>query len=920
MSRLVKAPLAAEADATIRRLEPAYWTVDFNIDMMATVVTTGPNALRMRAVFRTNKDLMGLIWQIEDRFDHPMFAYPRRTDWRGVVISFDWASSGIRAMDRLQSVTLTVETNAGPIHYVRLWNYRTSGTPSACSIAMTLGPGTKSGFNADTLVPWHDVKRLFISLQPAAAGRGNCTVATSAAAGASSIHLTVGDAGPVAPGDKLFLLAAATPFTVTTSTSGATQTVGITPPLPQATPAGTEAYVETAAKQQIGEQAAEVTISNVSVTGPGAMLLIRTTALPAHDLAMTDGFDNAYPLTPERIVEQVHRQGYRGPYVLYMGISKFHSLSWNAGEARYVVDPAKPKLSAPAEQWIDDFFARLHAKGFTIIPSVSFEILNAFMPTAWKQRDYAGNEARTGWNPPSSLAAPTSAAALTYFRDVFLACLARLPGGAAKHFQIGEPWWWDGSFGSRAPHIYDSATQALYVAETGQAVPTPLLTTVDAQPAAQHAPYLAWLRDKLGAATSYLTAQVKATHPTATSYLLIFTPQLLSTVAPMLYTLNFPQAAWASPAFDVLQIEDYDWVAEGAFEKLPLTWMLAQSTLGYPLNKIEYFGGFALLPSDAYVWEHTDQALQQAAARGPKQLYVWSREQVWRDGWVYGRLEWMLYPEQTTLAQLWRIDRTDGQVKAYTSHDRPLTVDGATYQPAGGFDASAIASDADMGVGDVEVLGAIASDDLSAGDLLAGVYDGAAFEASVCDWTNPADGRIIVRKGWLGTVSQTGGSFKAEMRGLAQRLQAPIIEAYSPECRANLGDTRCKVNLAPLTIAATVTATSDGTLGATADFRRFFAAALTQADGFFDYGMVTFTSGASTGRSVEVARFAGTRVDLFEPLGLGFTVGDTFTITPGCDKRLETCSSKFANVVNFRGEPHVPGQDSVLRYPDAKTE
>ncbi len=918
MSRLTRAPLASEANSTIRRFEPAYWTVDFGIEMMATVVTTGPNALRVRALFRTNQDLMGLIWAVEDKTDHAMFAYPRRRDWRGVTVAFDWASSGIRSMERLQSVTLTVETYSNGVHYIRIWNYKTSGTPSACSISMTLGPGTKSGYASDTDVPWHDVKRLFISLQPAAAGRGNCTVATNASTGASSIQLNVGDAGPIVPGDQLFLLAARDPFTVTTTTSGATQTIGITPPLPAPAPAGTEAYVQTATKQQIGEQAAEVTISNLSVTGANATLPIRTTGLAAHELAMTDGFDNAYPLTPERIVEQVYRLGYRGQYVLYMGISKFHALSWNAGESRYVVDPAKPILNAPAAQWLADFFTRLHAKGFTIIPSVSFEILNSIMPTAWKQRDYAGNEARTGWNPPSSLAAPTNTAALAYFRDVFLAVLAQLPGGAAKHFQIGEPWWWDGSFGSRAPHIYDAVTQAAYVAAVG-AVPTPFLTTVDAQPAAQHAPYLAWLRDRLGAATSYLTTQVKATHPTATSYLLIFTPQLLSTVAPMLYTLNFPSAAWASPAFDVLQIEDYDWVAEAAFEKLPLTWMLAQTVLGYPLNKIEYFGGFALLPTDAYVWEHTDYALSLAAARGPKQLYVWSREQVWRDGWTYGRLEWMLFPEQTNLAQLWRIERLDGVVKAYTSHDLPLTVDGTTYQPAGGFDATAFVADAEMGVPDLEVVGAIASDDLSAADLLAGIYDGAAFEASACDWTNVAGGRLILRKGWLGTVSQAGSAFQAEMRGLAQRLQTPIIESFTPECRADLGDARCKVVLSGYAVAATVTALTEGTLGATADFRRLFAGALTQADGYFDYGIITFTSGASVGRSMEVARWAGGRIDLFEPLNLGFAVGDSFTITPGCDKRLTTCSGKFSNVVNFRGEPHVPGQDAVLRYPDAKS-
>jgi uncharacterized phage protein (TIGR02218 family) len=43
-------------------------------------------------------------------------------------------------------------------------------------------------------------------------------------------------------------------------------------------------------------------------------------------------------------------------------------------------------------------------------------------------------------------------------------------------------------------------------------------------------------------------------------------------------------------------------------------------------------------------------------------------------------------------------------------------------------------------------------------------------------------------------------------------------------------------------------------------------------------------------------------------------MSDTFTIRAGCDKRIATCGTKFANVVNFRGFPNIPGQDVVLRY------
>ena len=39
--------------------------------------------------------------------------------------------------------------------------------------------------------------------------------------------------------------------------------------------------------------------------------------------------------------------------------------------------------------------------------------------------------------------------------------------------------------------------------------------------------------------------------------------------------------------------------------------------------------------------------------------------------------------------------------------------------------------------------------------------------------------------------------------------------------------------------------------------------------------------------------------------------GNTVRVTAGCDKSLATCRDVFANVINFQGEPHVPGIDAL---------
>lgn len=92
------------------------------------------------------------------------------------------------------------------------------------------------------------------------------------------------------------------------------------------------------------------------------------------------------------------------------------------------------------------------------------------------------------------------------------------------------------------------------------------------------------------------------------------------------------------------------------------------------------------------------------------------------------------------------------------------------------------------------------------------------------------------------------------------------------------------------------------------------------ADGWFAGGVLAWETGANAGRSCEVRAWvqATGRLTLFLPQPFAIEPGDKFRLYPGCDKRLSTCTSRFANVLNFRGEPYLPGQDAMLSYPDAK--
>lgn len=259
--------------------------------------------------------------------------------------------------------------------------------------------------------------------------------------------------------------------------------------------------------------------------------------------------------------------------------------------------------------------------------------------------------------------------------------------------------------------------------------------------------------------------------------------------------------------------------------------------------------------------------------------------------------------ETTTLATCWRVTRLDGQVFGFTDHCADLTISGVTYAASTGYTATAIQSGAGLNVDNLDIEGALDSSTITEQDLLAGLWDFAAIEIFIVNYADLTMGEMNLRTGNLGTVRTGRGMFVAELRGMMQRLQQAVGRLVMPACNADLGDSRCGINLATFT---------DGTVSGSVDSvtsnRQFLDAGLTQATGWFAGGLLTWTSGLNDGLAMEVKQFtSGGSVVLHLPMPYTVAAGDTFTITAGCDKSLATCRDKFANVINFRGFPHLPG-------------
>lgn len=263
----------------------------------------------------------------------------------------------------------------------------------------------------------------------------------------------------------------------------------------------------------------------------------------------------------------------------------------------------------------------------------------------------------------------------------------------------------------------------------------------------------------------------------------------------------------------------------------------------------------------------------------------------------------------TTLATCWKVTRTDSTVFGFTDHDSDLIVDGVTYKAATGYSRTATQAKPDLSVDNLELEAAFSDDAITLSDLRAGIWDSAEVLIFMVNWADLTQGSLILKRGTLGAVTYTENSYVAELRGMTQALSQKFLELYTPDCSADLGDSRCTKDISGLAESGTVTATGGN--------RYFTDSARTEADNYWKCGVVTWTSGANSGRKMEVSSFASGVFTLFLALPDNIEIGDTFTVTPGCDKTLATCRDVFNNVANFRGFPHLPGENKTFSFPDA---
>jgi uncharacterized phage protein (TIGR02218 family) len=268
--------------------------------------------------------------------------------------------------------------------------------------------------------------------------------------------------------------------------------------------------------------------------------------------------------------------------------------------------------------------------------------------------------------------------------------------------------------------------------------------------------------------------------------------------------------------------------------------------------------------------------------------------------------------ESGTLCYCWKLvlaDRSYG----FTDHDKNLTFDSLTYEASSGFTSSTIESGLGLKIDNLEVSGALSSEILTEEEINKGKFDGAEIFIYRVNWKNPDAHNVLLKRGNIGEITRTTYGFSAELRGLAHKLSYPQGRVYQKNCDADLGDSRCKKNIQTYTRIVNVESVGeDNHLMNVNNFPSY-------ADNYFAAGKLTFLSGANQDITIEIRQHykEGTKSSflLLRAPPYSIQVGDRIQVVAGCDKTLTTCQNKFQNQLNFRGFPHLPGNDYVQYYP-----
>ena len=587
------------------------WTINNNFESSSAITSESTTDFKVTGTFRTKQDMIGLYWNSEDLITHPYISYGKRTDYRNVVLEFDYTMTGCKdfSYNNLENhpVSMTIRAGNGEIYYFNMFNFVDDGhvTIPFDNLTLTAGQQYLNSSGATVTIENNQTKKIDVS-------------------------------------DIKFIMFVVIPTNYDPN------------------------YAHPNQYQIMENVDFTCEVTNIEVTN-GA-ICEEHVALEPHKYRICEGYDDFYNLNPYRVCKEMRKLGYVEWCDLYIGASHFYEKSGTPDDTidvtdfnhtrteKMVLDTTVP-LNKAFREWLDCYSRELKNNGCpNLVVSVSMENLQC--PSSWRQKQYAPSEdatvrqknphgyAMTGWVPSTFFYSPCHPDVLPYMQSVSEACLDIVVANNMRPIlQLGEAWWWWNEYTDpvyRSPCFYDDSTKAKYQLEFGKELP--IYITPDEREFDVDA--INWLNKQIVDYSWGIREVVKKEKYANGLYMaLFFPPSVLDEdrVPPMMQQVNYLSGIYSRSQLDVLQIEDYDWVTgispetkERDRSHHPEAYAIG-GQLGFKVEEQHYFGGFVQYPENAKeYWRLIKQAMDDAIKLGFAEVFVWAGSQVRRDHKILG--------------------------------------------------------------------------------------------------------------------------------------------------------------------------------------------------------------------------------------------------------------------------------------------
>lgn len=270
-------------------------------------------------------------------------------------------------------------------------------------------------------------------------------------------------------------------------------------------------------------------------------------------------------------------------------------------------------------------------------------------------------------------------------------------------------------------------------------------------------------------------------------------------------------------------------------------------------------------------------------------------------------LQELLESDTINFVKCYKFTLKNGTLRGFTDFSENIFYDGLNYESNTIFKSEKIINNVIINKKENTIYGCI-DKDFTENDIRSNKFINAKLEIFLIHYLHTSAGSINIFTGYIKSIDIYDNIFVAKVVNILEHINNKITETYSELCRCSFCDSRCTLNKNNYKTSGTVNSTIN-----CKNFSTTTESILNKSNGYYNNGIIEFTSGLNNGCQNEIKYYSDGNFILKYPMPSQISINDTFNAYKNCDKHFKTCIETYNNAKNFRGEPNLPRSEKIYK-------